>query len=152
MPDAQNIARFIGKELYTLDDKGRVTIPKKWRLKGEKSDTWFVVPESLGRCLRLLPAEAFFEFVAKSEKKLEDDPVELRMFRSNFVGEAAEVEADKQGRIPIPKEKCQALDLSGEVWMRGAGDLIEIWNKQRLDEHQQADRPQYLQVAAKIGA
>lgn len=152
MPDAQNNARFIGKELYTLDEKGRVTIPKHWRLKGEKSDMWHVVPESTKKCLRLMPAERFFEFVAQAEQKLADNQVGLRMFRNNFVGEAAEVEADKQGRIAIPKDKCDALALSGQVWMRGAGDLIEIWNKQRLEEQLEAEHAEYLKVAALVGA
>lgn len=151
MPDALNPERFIGTEHYTLDEKGRVTIPKHWRQKGDKDENWRIVPESAGECLRLMEPERFIQFVKKAEELLADDQTGLRVFRNRFVGSAVELEADKQGRIPIPKPICEKFALHKVIVMRGAGDLIEIWNKERFEAREAAEEAKYLEVSRLVG-
>jgi len=152
MPAALLNERFIGKQLYTLDDKGRITIPKHWRLKGEESEQWCLVPESRGNCLRLMDPTRCARFIGQAEERFAADQAGLRLFRSFFVGAIEEVETDKQGRIAIPAQTRTEFSLEKEVWMRGTGDLIEIWNKQRLEEHEEAQRARYRELANIVGA
>ena len=106
---------FIGEYQHTIDSKGRVFMPAKFREKlGEK----FVVTKGLDNCLFVYPNEEWQSL----ESKLRTLPLtsrEARAFIRFFFAGAAECEADKQGRILIPANLREYASLEKELSIIG---------------------------------
>jgi len=122
---------FMLKYNHTLDPKGRVIIPAKWR---ETLGSEFVVSKGMDPCLHIYANEAWEEF----ERKLSDLPLSddrARRAVRYFMAGAAQVEPDKQGRILIPAElrTFAGMDEDDEVVMVGMVNHIEIWSKTRYE-------------------
>ncbi len=146
-----NIPVFDGKETYTLDDKGRVTVPKRWRRKDGKDEEYHLVPDSRGRCLRVMLRPRFDQFAEDAKSQLGLDLAKHRLFMRNYYSNSTRVDTDKQGRIAIPKDYCTSLGLKGEVLMLGTGDVIEIWNKAAYAEFARTELAEYQVQAGGIG-
>ena len=118
---------FMGEYNHTLDTKGRLIVPTKFRedLGGE-----FVVTKGFDGCLYLFPPRAWEEF----QEKLNTLPVnrgDSRKLTRFFVAGAANVELDKQGRILVPSTLREFAGLEKDVVLAGATNRVEIWSKSR---------------------
>jgi len=142
---------FSGTVDYALDHKGRVTVPINWRLKDAETETFHLVPDSKGACLRIMRRERFAKFGEEVQTKLGLDEKGHRVFMRQFYANSTEVTTDKQGRISVPKEYCERLGLRGTVTLVGAGDVIEVWNKQALAKRKEQEGPQYVFYASEMG-
>lgn len=120
---------FMGEYNHTLDTKGRLIIPTKFReTLGEK----FVVTKGLDGCLFVYDNAGWTAF----EEKLQAMPIsrkDTRMFVRHFLAGAAEVEVDKQGRALIPSKLREFAELTKDVVLVGAAGHIEIWSQERWD-------------------
>ena len=115
---------------HTIDAKGRVIIPAKFR---EKLGDSFVVTKGLDGCLYGYAKEEWSAF----EEKLGTLPItnkNSRQFTRFFLAGAAECELDKQGRILIPSVLREFAGLDKDVVLVGVASKIEIWSKERWDE------------------
>jgi MraZ protein len=118
---------FTGTYLHTLDERGRIALPAKLREKlGEK------VAVTYGRTEQSLAVYPYAVWEVTVKKVLEqpvvnDSENDMRLF---FFGNAWEGAADGQGRIPLPDHMREATGLSGEVAVVGAGDHVQIWDKE----------------------
>ncbi len=114
---------FLGDFQHTLDAKGRVSLPAKFRnqLSGN-----IVVAKGLEGCLYVYPAEAYNDFLAEIVQGTDFDP-DARRVRRFFTSGAVETELDGAGRIMIPPVLREYANLSKEVSITGNGDRIEIW-------------------------
>ena len=115
---------------HTIDAKGRVIIPAKFR---EKLGDAFVVTKGLDGCLYGYAKEEWSAF----EEKLGTLPItnkNSRQFTRFFLAGAAECELDKQGRILIPSVLREFAGLDKDVVLVGVASKIEIWSKERWDE------------------
>lgn len=144
-------AIFSGQENYTLDEKGRVTVPVSWRRKDVESEELFLVPDSKGECLRAMRPDRFAQFGVDARGLPGMDDKKHRMFMRNFFAQCARTSTDKQGRIAIPKEYCERFKLKGEITLQGAGDLFEVWNKTAHAARRKQDEPDYGAVADALG-
>jgi MraZ protein len=141
---------FLGQWNYAVDEKGRVTIPFDWRSE-EESETFYLVPDSKGACLRVMRPDRYTRFGEEARAKTKGDAALHRLFMRNFFATCAKVIADKQGRIAIPKEMCERFKLKGEVSLVGTEDLFEIWNKAANAARQKLETPQYQEIASAMG-
>ena len=110
---------FMGEYNHTVDAKGRLIIPSKFR---EALGDTFVVTKGLDGCLFVYDNAEWNVF----EEKLKQLPLtnkSARQFVRFFLAGAAEVEVDKQGRILLPT-------------VLGVASRIEIWDKAKLAESQ----------------
>lgn len=122
---------FKGEFNHTIDTKGRVIVPAKFReLLGEQ----FVVTKGLDGCL--------FAYSENEWKKFEDKlnllPVSnkpARQFSRFFLAGATSCEVDKQGRINIPQTLRTFANLTKEVAIIGVSSRIEIWDKEAWDAY-----------------
>jgi MraZ protein len=126
---------FLGEFEHTIDAKGRLAVPAKFRLH---MDRGAVLSKGIGRCLSIWTMQRWEEKSAelvagKSEEALRD--FERRIYPS-----ANEIELDAQGRLVIPARLREYAGLSSEVTVTGVRDHIEIWDRatwlayqQRLD-------------------
>ena len=123
------IGMFMGEYNHTIDTKGRLIIPSKFR---ETLGDEFVITKGLDGCLFVYDNKEWSAF----EEKLKALPLmnkESRKFVRFFLAGAANVELDKQGRILIPAELREFAGLEKDVTLIGVGARIEIWSKDRWE-------------------
>lgn len=120
---------FMGEYNHTIDAKGRLIIPSKFR---EALGDVFVVTKGLDGCLFVYDNAEWNVF----EEKLKSLPLtnkDARQFVRFFLAGAAEVEVDKQGRILVPNVLREFAELNKDVVLIGVASRIEIWSKERFD-------------------
>jgi len=121
---------FMGEYTHSIDNKGRLIIPAKFReLLGES----FTVTQGLDGCLFAYADAEWKEF----EQKLVSLPLsseKARKFTRYFLGGAVTADIDKQGRILLPAKLRDVAHLTKDVVLVGLGSRIEIWDKERWEE------------------
>lgn len=120
---------FFGEFEHSLDDKGRVILPAKFR---EHVSEGGFITKSDG-CLALYTNEEFdrkADEMKEAAKRGRQDRTRVRAFAAG----TSEVTPDRQGRIAIPASLRQFARLEGDVMITGAIDRIEIWNASKWDE------------------
>ena len=126
---------FIGEYYHSVDVKGRMNIPVKFReLLGDS----FVVTRGLDKCLSIYPTEAFQAFA----QKLQSLPISdknARQFVRFFLSGAVECELDKQGRILLPAPLRKAAGIEKDVILAGMMERIEIWDKDKWEDKTASD-------------
>ncbi len=117
---------FLGDFQHTLDAKGRVSLPAKFRnqLSGP-----IVVAKGLEDCLYVYPAQAYGEFLRGLVERNDFDP-EARRVRRFFTTGATETELDGAGRVMLPPVLREHAGLTKDISITGNGDRIEIWDTQ----------------------
>lgn len=117
---------FLGRFEHSLDVKGRVAVPARFRdkLSGE-----FIVTRGNDRCLNIFPAEEW-EPLAARLNALSIGDVDARNLRRAIFSAAEPVELDKQGRIMLPDHLRQYAGLQSNVTIIGVGNHIEIWDQE----------------------
>ena len=122
---------FMGEYNHTIDAKGRLIIPSKFR---ESLGDEFVVTKGMDGCLFVYDNEEWKKF----EEKLLSLPMmdkQVRQFTRYFLAGAASVEVDKQGRILIPSVLREFADITKDAVLVGVGSRIEIWSKEKWSEN-----------------
>jgi len=114
---------FLNQYHHSFDDKGRLTIPAKFReLPAEGA---FVV-QGLDRNLMVLPPAVFQVLYDHLMAMSLTDPA-VRLLRQIILGNALQVVPDGSGRILLPQNLRNLADLKGEVVFVGQGDHFDIW-------------------------
>lgn len=131
---------LLGQYAYTLDSKGRLTVPSRFR---DELPPEVVVTRGLDRCLVVYPLDAWEEIAQKVTALPITDP-RGRALRRIFFADAMNIELDKQGRILVPDRlrDYAGLDLSSEVVIVGLDRFLELWNPERWEQ----DNVQRMQV------
>lgn len=121
---------FMGEYTHTIDTKGRLIIPSKFR---ESLGDEFVVTKGLDGCLFVYPNQEWKAF----EEKLKTLPItnkNARQFSRFFLAGAAACEVDKQGRILLPSVLREFAELEKDVVLVGVLSRIEIWSKSKWND------------------
>ena len=121
---------FKGEYNHTIDTKGRVIIPAKFR---DKLGEAFVITKGLDGCLYGYANEDWQVFEDKLSS-LSITNKDSRQFTRFFLAGAADCEVDKQGRILIPMVLREFAGLEKDVVLVGVSKRIEIWNKEKWSE------------------
>jgi len=122
------IDRFIGHHSYSLDSKGRVSIPSDFReVLTERYDERLVLMKHYDRCLVAYPLEEWQKLDEKISALPASDPMVTRYLRQ-FYSSAKVCELDKQGRVLVPSTLKSHAGLSRDVILIGMSNKIEIWD------------------------
>ena len=119
---------FLGEYQHSLDAKGRVILPARFR---EQLEGGAVMARALDGCLAVYPLEEFDRVARKLREARERGAKERQAARTFFSG-ATEVTPDKQGRVAIPQPLREYAQLDRDVVVTGSFDHIEIWNAQQF--------------------
>lgn len=122
---------FIGEYQHSLDDKGRVIVPSKYR---EKLGLSFVLTKGLDGCLFLYTRQEWDTF----EQKLKELPLtntNARKFVRFFLSGAVECSTDKQGRILIPNHLRVYSGIEKDIVFIGMGNRIEVWSSENWNTY-----------------
>ena len=133
--DKRVFIMFMGEYSHTIDAKGRLIIPSKFR---EQLGEEFVLTKGLDGCLSIYPNDEWAAF----EEKLRALPLtnkNARTFSRFFVAGATSCELDKQGRALIPAKLREYAGLAKETVFVGVLSKIEIWSKERWNENDDYD-------------
>ncbi len=126
---------FKGGPVLTLDGKGRITVPARWRdvlmsaVAGQ-----LMVSKSHVRCLSLFPRPVWDQF----EDRLNALPASADGLRRLYIGSATEAVIDGASRVLLPPELRTWAGLEREVVFMGLGNRFELWDKTRYDAHEAA--------------
>lgn len=119
---------FRGSFEHTVDAKGRVSVPAKFReLISERYDGRLVMAMDFDRCLTVYPLEEW----ERLEEKIKALPMmqkEVKDFMRFFFSTATECELDRQGRILIPPVLRERAGINKNVVVLGIINKIEIWD------------------------
>ena len=129
------MARFFGRYEHSLDEKGRVILPAKFRGSFERGG---YLAQFQDGCLSLwTPDEFELQMSAMLERSTtgRSDRNLARLWAST----SFEVEVDRQGRMPIPLHLRQFAGLEGDVLVHGAIDRVELWNPALWEQKVQPD-------------
>ena len=135
---------FTGEYRHTVDDKGRIAVPVKFRAQ---LDAGSMISGWLDDCLAIHPKLGWDALSAKVAALPITDQKSRRFQRFVF-SHAIEVEMDKQGRILLPAYLRESIGLVDDAVVVGSRDHAEIWAPDRWDAYRQAlDDPQELAEA-----
>ncbi len=137
---------FIGEYQHSIDSKGRIIIPSKFR---EALGYKFILTKGLDNCLFIYPMDEWDNL----EKKLKQLPLaskDARAFVRHFFSGAVECEVDKQGRITIPQNLRDHAKVDKEVITIGVSSRVEIWDKEEWAKYNEDSDLSYDHIAEKM--
>jgi MraZ protein len=141
---------FYGEYSHTLDRKGRLIIPSKFReaLKEAYAEKLYVT-RGLDKCLFIFAEEEWKSQESKF-KAMSFTKSQHRQFNRMFFSGAAELIPDKQGRILLPSYLKEFADIKKDIVLVGVSSRIEIWSKQLWQEFYTGNKESYEQIAENL--
>ena len=137
---------FIGEYQHSLDNKGRLIIPAKFR---EDLGDNFIITKGLDNCLFVYP-KSEWEILEEKLKLLPLTSKDARAFVRFFFSGATECELDKQGRILIPSNLREHCRLEKDAVIIGVSNRVEIWSKEEWDLYNNDESLSYESIAEKM--
>ncbi|WP_432664760.1 division/cell wall cluster transcriptional repressor MraZ [Wukongibacter baidiensis] len=137
---------FIGEYIYTIDKKGRINVPAKFR---ERLGETFFITKGLDNSLFVFPEAEWRNF----ENKLKQLPLtnrNARAFARLFFSGATECSLDKQGRVTIAQNLRDFGELEKEIAIIGVSSRIEIWSKNNWDKYNDSANISYDDIAEQM--
>lgn len=134
---------FVGDFTPRLDDKGRLTLPAKFRPLLSKG---VVITRGQERCLYVYPQEDFVR-VAESLRAKNGSSPELRAYARMLGSSGAHEVPDKQGRITVSAKLREYAGLDRDCVVIGAVTRVEIWDTAAWAAYEAEQEAQYAQGA-----
>lgn len=142
---------FRGSYEHSVDSKGRVSVPSKFRdIIADRYDGRLVMAMDFDRCLTVYPLEEW----EKLEEKIKTLPMmqkEVKDFMRFFFSSATECELDKQGRILIPPTHRERAGITKNVTLVGIINKIEIWDAEAWEARNSQNGDKIGEALAALG-
>lgn len=138
---------FIGEYHHTVDNKGRLAVPVKFRGDLAKGA---VVTRGLDNCLFLLTREE----LDKLAQELAAGPLnrsKMRAYARHMLAGAMEATPDKQGRIMVSEHLRRFAGIAKDVVVAGLYNRIEIWDKTAWETYTKKNEAEINDIAEQIG-
>lgn len=147
---------FIGRVFASIDQKGRLSVPAKFRdsIYSNYSNHLLVLIRNFDQCLDLYPIEVWKKIEEEKINPLPKMQKGVRSFLRVLYSDATTCHLDNQGRILLPQELRNFAGLNGEVVLLGLSNKIEIWNKDKWNETLQEGTdsfPNYIEQMINLG-
>jgi MraZ protein len=128
---------FRGSSFHTIDAKGRLIIPKRFREVMENGDCGSLMVSRMDKCL-VAYTLSDWEKIESKILALAEKSENMRRFRRVFIGGAFECNCDKQDRILVPPTLRDYAGLDKEIVLVGVLDHFEIWSRENWDQENTA--------------
>lgn len=138
---------FLGEYKHNLDNKGRMAIPAKFRLKIEGGA---IITRGLDRCLFLFPKKEW-EVLAQKIINLPLAQADSRAFSRLMLSGASDVEFDAQGRVLVPDSLRKYAGISKKVAVIGLYERVEIWDEEEWNKYKNKTENASDEIAEKLG-
>lgn len=122
---------FRGSSKVTLDAKGRMAIPTRYRQRiAEVCEGRLVVTVDVDYCLLVYP-QPEWEAIERQLMRLPSLNRQARRLQRLMVGHATELELDGHGRVLLPKELREFAGIDRQAVLIGQGERFELWGEDR---------------------
>lgn len=122
---------FIGEYRHSIDEKGRLAIPTKYR---DRLIGGAVVTRGLDRCLFVYPRQAWEELAGRIAA-LPLSKANTRSFARFLLAGAMDVELDRQGRIVLPEYLRSFAGVQKSVVVAGLYNRMEVWDEEQWNRY-----------------
>lgn len=138
---------FTGMSFQSLDTKGRVILPQKFR--DELGESFFVTSgfNKDFRCIQILSTDQFNRLLAQIRELPADKALQLQYV---LISPATEVSPNSQGRVQIPQALRDGAKLKKELVVLGMDTRIEVWDKETYDEFMNKQMQESFQDALEL--
>jgi MraZ protein len=128
------MTRFVGNYTYTIDSKGRINIPAKFRKAlSPDADETFIVSLAPDNCLRAYPQDQWAAVEQDLDSRAEHR--ENTRLRRLIFGNLSSSKLDGQGRVTLLPNQIEAAGISKSVRLIGYPGYIEIWDTDRYEAY-----------------
>ncbi len=132
---------FLGEYPYSLDERGRVAIPPRFR---DEFKVGLVLSRGLDRCVTAYSPEGWERLISRLDA-LSFTQADARRLQRAVYGGAFEVELDRQGRVLVPGQLREYANIRQSVVIVGMRDHLELWDAAQWDLERaalEADTPE----------
>ena len=141
---------FYGEYEHSLDKKGRVIIPAKFRIViKENYIEKFFITRGLEECLFMFPEEEWKTQEAKF-RAISFTKKEGRYFNRLFFSGAVDLVPDKQGRLLIPRYLKDYAYIKKDIMIVGVSSRIEIWAVEKWNDFYNGSKESFADIAEKL--
>lgn len=137
---------FLGEYRHNLDDKGRITIPSKFR---DSFKDGLVVTKGFENCLFIFTKNDWLDF-ARQIQQLRTLKKDARTLSRFIFGGASEDQADKQGRVIVPSNLREWGNIKKEVVIIGVSNRLEVWSEENWNKVENEAAASYSQIAEEL--
>lgn len=138
---------FIGEYQHSIDEKGRIAVPSKFRIAFKGG---VIITRGLERCLFIFGKKEW-DIFAKKVNALPISQANSRAFGRFMLGGAMGVSLDVQGRINIPDYLRNYSGLKKQVIIAGLYNRIEIWDEESWKKYKDKTEASSDDIAEKLG-
>ena len=140
---------FRGRYEHTIDPKGRLSIPSRYRDElASRRVTTLILSEG-DHCVAAYPLDEWEKVETDLQQHSQFLPERRNVVRV-MVASAKECEVDRAGRILVPPELREFAGLKKDVVIAGALESFEIWSRERWTDHRQTLRGGYDEMTRKL--
>lgn len=144
-------SRFRSRSEHTLDTKGRLNIPSRFRDVLQDHDNEILMVTNWHKCLKAFPAEVWERIETTLLVQGKKQPG-MDSFRRYVISGVAECSLDKQGRILLPPTLRTDFDLKKDVVLNGMLDHFEIWEKTAWEKERKLTRDKFSDFEQSLSA
>lgn len=138
---------FFGNYSHSLDEKGRLVIPKKMR---EELGNKIFIMKGFDGALAIYQESSYTRVVEELEK-YSFNKKENRDYLRLKLASIVDLDVDKMGRVQLPSAILGKYHINKDVIVLGVGDHIEVWDKERYEEYMTSIEDEYENIAERIG-
>jgi MraZ protein len=144
------MAAFRGSYQHTIDHKGRISIPARFRrqLSGDAEET-FVILRGLESCIALYPSDEFRRLDERLRGRSFSDE-NNRRYQRMMLFDSRDETLDAQGRIALPPRLITHAKLAKDVLIVGLLDHLEVWNPELFESYLQSSNRSYEEIAGDL--
>lgn len=139
---------FLGEHQHTLDAKGRVILPARFR---ERLSGGLVFAPGQDRCIEVYPVSTF-ERRVEELRALPREDAAVRAYVRTFLAGAHQDAPDSQGRVVIPPRLRDYAGLDRELTVVGADEKVEIWDRSTWDSYLEGAEDAFAAIDAPFAA
>ncbi len=141
---------FRGRYEHTIDQKGRTSLPAKFReVLGAIGERRIVLTSSLDPCLVAYTMPEWLGFEEKISKLSQFDRA-VQKLRRIYVSGAVECEVDDSGRVLVPPTLREHAKLSKEVLWAGSGRYAELWDAELWKKHFETTDEERAEIGSRL--
>lgn len=144
---------YHGEANTSIDDKGRLNVPKEFRDAMDFLDheTWYVT-RGFDGYLFLFEKQEWLKIIGIIENASPSGSLSTYLldFQRLFIGGAAKIKRDTSGRFLLPAHLREFADVDREGVLIGVRDHLELWNKDRWRDFQQSSMKSFKEMASEL--
>ncbi|NLB48238.1 MAG: division/cell wall cluster transcriptional repressor MraZ [Erysipelotrichia bacterium] len=137
---------FFGSYNHTLDEKGRLMLPRKMRIAAGQL---LYIMQGYDGSISLY-TESRYQVLVAEFSRLSFTQSKVRDYLRLQFASTFEIEVDKLGRVQLPTALLSKFNISRDVMVLGIGDHIEIWDKAKFEDYENKKRSEFDAIAEEV--